>query len=248
MNNNNKNKVKFAFCIFTYGEDSYMLGQCIRAIRRLGATRSNTFVFDDAQNPLPYPVPNTQYRLTTFKRNGNLNGTECTDGELLCMYEASKECNAHVVIKVDSDVIINSLDWVLNNDFMTSHCGFRFCGKNHNCGCCYSLPSWSLVPMIRELKKLPQNNFIGESLVITDLGKRVGLDQVGYNCYTPDGDVWKAASVADSSLSSDGRIDPHSLMVMKSLDVILCDLLSTKPRNKHRNFLLMKAYNDFVEL
>lgn len=162
------------------------------------------------------------------------------------MYEASKACGAHVVIKVDSDVIVNSLDWVLNNDFMNSHCGFRFCGKSHNCGCCYSLPSWALVPMVRELKKLPPNNITGESLIITKLAKTIGLDQVGYDCYTSNGDVWKAASIADSSLDSNGIIEPHTLLVMKTIDVVLCDLIATT-RNKYRNYMLMKGYNDFVE-
>lgn len=245
MKTKNKNNVKFVFCIFSYGEDAYMLGQCVRALRRLGATRSNTYIFDDANNPLPYPIPNTQYRQTTFNRNGNLNGTECVDGELLCMYEASKETNAHVVVKVDSDVIINSLEWVTNNDFMNSHCGFRVCGKSHNNGACYSLPSWSLVPMLRLLKTIPKNNFIGESLVITDLAKMAGLDQVGYDCHTTT-KIWKAASIANSSLNDQGTIEPRTLLLMHTLDVVLCDLIATT-RNKYRNYLLMKGYNDFVE-
>lgn len=242
---NNNKKIKFVFCIFTFGEDAYMLGQCVRALRRLGATRSNTYIFDDANNPLPYPIPNTQYRQTTFNRNGNLNGTACTDGELLCMYEASKECDAHVVVKVDSDVIINSLEWITNNDFMNSHCGFRVCGKTHNNGACYSLPSWALLSMIRTLKTLPTNNFIGESLVITKLAQKVGLDQVGYDCYSPS-EIWRASSISDTSLDNQGNIEPRALLVMKTLDVILCDLIATN-RNKKRNYQLMKGYNDFVE-
>lgn len=169
------NQVKIAYCVFTYGEDAWMLGQCIRALRKLGAKRSNLFIFDDANEPLPYPPSNVQYRQTTFKRNGNLNGTESVDGQLLSMLEASKEINAHLVVKVDSDTIINNLDWIENNDFMNSHIGFKICNKSHICGGAYSLPSWALIPMLRKLSHYPYDADKGESIFMTELAKDVGL-------------------------------------------------------------------------
>lgn len=243
--NTNKNMVKFAFCIFTYGEDCYMLGQCIRALRKLGATRSNIFVFDDAKQPLPYPPPNTQYKQTVFDRKGNLNGYDCTDGELLCMLEASKQCKADVVVKVDSDVIINSLEWVLNNDFMNSHCGFIIGEASHISGCTYSLPTWAIVPMLRKLKTLPNNTVTGESIIVTELASKVGLEKVGYLCNSKNSDMWLASSITDDSLKPDGTITSHSLGVMNNLQVVLCDLIATR-RNKYRNYLLMKHYLDYT--
>lgn len=240
-------KVKIAFCIFTYGDDAWMVGQCVRALRKLGANRSNVFIFDDAYEPLPYPIPNTQYRQTTFKRNGNLNGNESVDGQLLSMLEASKESNAHLVIKVDSDTIINNLDWVLNEDFMNSHIGFKICNKSHLCGGAYSLPTWALIPMLRRLSHYPYEPDKGESIFMTELAKEVGLSQIGYDCSTiKQGEIWRCSSLLDKSLTKDGKLESHAYGVMKNLDVVLCDLIADK-RDKQRNYLLMKNYLDLSE-
>lgn len=221
-----------------------MLGQCIRALRKLGANRNNIFVFDDEKHPLPYQPPNTQYTLTTFNRRGNLNGTECVNGELWCMYEAAKISQAHVVVKVDSDVIVNSLDWILEKDFMCSHIGFHIGeNKRHISGCCYSLPTWSIIPMIRALKNYPPNTDLGESFIIGHLADTVGLSHEPYECSTKNTELWRASSILDSQLSNEGEITPHSLHLMKNLDVVLCDLITTV-RDKHRNYLLMKSYLD----
>lgn len=195
MKNKNNNLVKFVFCIFTYGKDAYLVGQCVTALRRIGATRSNIFVFDDANEPLPYPIPNTQYKQTHFDRKGNLNGSECADGELLCMLEASKATNAHVVVKVDSDVLVNNLNWILEADFMNSHVGFHIGERNHISGCCYSLPCWSIVPLLREIKKLPDDTTIGESILITHLAHSIGLSHVGYDCNSKNSSLWRASSM-----------------------------------------------------
>lgn len=237
------NQVNFCFCVFTYGDDAYMLGQCIRALRKLGATRKNIFVFDDGNDPLPYPPPNVQYQQTSFDRKGNLNGAECVNGELWCMYEASKRSNAHVVVKVDSDIILNSLDWILERDFMSSHVGFHIGeGKGHISGCCYSLPSWSLIPMLRALKKQPCSDTLGESLAITQLAYSIGLSHEAYECNSKNPDLWRASSI-DAREIQNNTVSQHALHLMSNLDVVLCDLIAPQ-RDKRKNWLLMKSYND----
>ena len=238
----------FCFCIFTYGEDAYMLWQCIRAIRKIGGTRNNIFVFDDAANPLPYPPPNVKYKQTYFDRKGNLNGKECTQGMLFSMLEAAKESKADVVIKVDSDTILNNLTWLLNNDFMNSHCGFKLKEDQHHIsGQVYSLPSWCLFKMLQEIYKLPQSDLRGESILISHLSKRVGLEHVGYECNSKNHELWRCASISSSEIQENGTVKPHGLLLMSCLDVVLCDLIETDKRDKKKNALLMKAFLDHSE-
>lgn len=235
--------IRFTFVIFTYGEDAWMVGQCIRALRKLGANRKNIFIYDDAAHPLPYPPKNVQYSQTHFNRHGNLNGRECVEGELFCMMEAAKKSDAHVIVKVDSDVIINSLAWIENLDFMGSHIGFHIGeGKRHLSGCAYSLPSWSILPMLKKLHSTPLSDSIGESIAISHLAKSIGLSQEAYECNSSNPDLWRASSI-DGREMSNGELSPHAYHLMKNLDVVLCDLIAPQ-RDKARNFQLMKTFLD----
>ena len=105
------NSLKFCFVIFTYGDDAYLLGQSIRALSKITPKR-RIFVYDDAANPLPFAPHGVNYKQTYFNRKGNLNGPECVEGELFCMYEAATKAKADVVIKLDSDIILNNLKWL----------------------------------------------------------------------------------------------------------------------------------------
>lgn len=238
-------KCNFVFCIFTYADDAHMLGQCIRALRKLGASRNNIYIFDDDKKPLPYPPPNTQYTRTTFQRRGNLNGVQCVDGMLLCMKYAATASRADVVIKVDSDVIINNLEWVLENDYMNSICGFHIGLQNHISGCTYSLPTAALIPMLRKLKTYTTDSNTGESILVTMLAEDVKLKHVAYECNSRNSDLWKASSFYSDNVNNDGTISEHALLVMKNLSVVLGNLISPK-RDKWKNFLLMRGYMDSI--
>lgn len=241
-----KNPIKFCFVVFTHGEDGWMLGQCIRALRRLGATRKNIYIYDDALDPLPYAPKNCHYSQTSFKRCGNLNGRECVEGELFCMMEAAKKSGAHVIVKVDSDVIINSLEWIENLDFMGSHIGFHIGeGKTHISGCTYSLPSWSILPMMRQMKTMGLSASIPESIAITRLAQAVGLNHEAYECNSTNPDLWRASSI-DAREMSNGELSSHGYHLMKNLDVVLCDLIAPK-RDKWKNFQMMKTFLDANE-
>ena len=237
--------LKFAFVIFTYREDAYLLGQCLRALRMLPndvSRKDNTFVYDDIENALPYAPRRCQYLLSNFNRNGNLNGDECIRGELLAMKHAAKETNANVVIKVDSDIIINNLDWCLNFDPLKSHIGFKFRNQEHISGCCYSLPADAIFKMYQLSKTKSFGCSYPESIAMTKLSKEIGLEYVNHDCSMNNKELWRACSLLSDDIK-DGRLSAHALGLMRCLDVVLCELISEK-RDKEANYQLMKQYLD----
>lgn len=236
--------LKFCFVYFSYRYDAYLLGQSLRSLRMLPkrlANKSNIFVYDDAQNALPYAPNACRYNLTHFNRNGNLNGTECVDGMLFCMLEAAKKTNADVIIKIDSDIIINNMDWVKDFNPLQSHIGFQIQGQSHVSGCCYSLPSSALVRMLKALKNEPISKDIPESILITRLSQKVGLDKVLHECDSSNDDLWRASSIEKKEIEN--GLSNHAYGLMRNLDVVLCEIISDK-RDKEMNFQLMKQYLD----
>ena len=236
--------IKFCFVYFTYKEDAYLLGQSLRALRMLPrrlANKSNIFVYDDAQNALPYAPNACQYHLSFFNRNGNLNGSECVDGMLFSMLEAAKKTNADVVIKIDSDIIINNMDWVKDFNPLESHIGFQIQNQSHVSGCCYSLPTSALVPMLKSLRNESKSPNIPESILMTSLSEKVGLDKVLHVCDSTNADLWRASSIERKEIET--GLTSHGYGLMKNLDVVMCDVIGGN-RDKKLNFRLMKEYLD----
>lgn len=236
--------LKFCFVYFSYRYDAYLLGQSIRALRMLPrrlANKSNIFVFDDAQNALPYAPNASRYNLTHFKRNGNLNGTECVDGMLFCMLEAARLSGADVIIKIDSDIILNNLNWIKDFNPLQSHIGFQIQGQSHVSGCCYSLPSSALVPMLKSLRNESKSPNIPESILMTNLSQKVGLDKVLHVCDSSNPDLWKASSIERKEIEN--GLTSHGYGLMKNLDVMMCEVIGGHG-NKEINFRLMKEYLD----
>lgn len=236
-------KLKPVFCIFTYGEDAFLLGQSIRALQLL-TPKHRIFVFDDAANPLPYPPDGVQYIQTHFERKGNLNGPECVEGELLCMYEAAMKVEANVVIKMDSDIILNNLKWLTDGDYLNEQIGFKLRSEQEFCsGACYSLPTSALLKMTRKLAETHIAPLEGESIAMSRLARSVGLFVRLWDCSEKkDSELWRASSINSSALHN-GRIHSKEFLLMRNLDVIYCTLISPI-RNKKADAALMKAYLD----
>lgn len=236
--------LKFCFVYFSYRYDAYLLGQSLRALRMLPkrlANKSNIFVYDDAQNALPYAPNACRYNLTHFNRNGNLNGTECVDGMLFCMLEAARLSGADVVIKIDSDIILNNLNWVKDFNPLQSHIGFQIQRQSHVSGCCYSLPSSALVRMLKALKNEPFSKDIPESILMTILSQKVGLDKVLHICNSTNDDLWRASSIEKKEIEN--GLSNHAYGLMKNLDVAMCDVIGGGG-DKNLNYKLMREYLD----
>ena len=233
------------FVIFTYRDDAYLLGQCLRALRMIQERlpyRTDVFVYDDEKNALPYAPRDCHYLLSNFNRNGNLNGDDCIRGELLSMKHAAKESNADIVVKVDSDVIVNNLDWCLNFDPLHSHVGFQFRNQTHQSGCCYSLPADAIFQMYQSAKTKNFGCNFPESVAMSHLSKEIGLNHVLHDCTPNNTELWRACSLLKDDIK-DNKLSSHALGIMRCLDVILCELISDK-RDKEMNFQLMKQYLD----
>jgi hypothetical protein len=235
--------LKYCFVIFTYGDDAHLLGQTLRALKAITPMR-RVFVFDDAANPLPYPPHGVHYSQTHFKRNGNLNGTECAEGELFCMYEAAMKVKADVVIKLDSDIILNNMKWLTDGNPLEEQIGFKLRAEQNFCsGACYSLPTEALVKMLRILAKTPRNDFKGESIIMSYLARSAGYYVRLWDCSEKvDSELWRASSI-NASAVRDGQINSRELLLMKNLDVVYCTLISEQ-RDKNADLMLMKAYLD----
>lgn len=235
--------IKPVFCIFTYGGDSFLLGQCIRALHLL-TTKQRIFVFDDAATPLPFAPAEVQYVQTHFDRKGNLNGPECVEGELLCMYEAAMKVKANVVIKLDSDIILNNLKWLTDGDWKNEQIGFKLRSEQTFCsGACYSLPVSALLKMARRLAETHIAPLEGESIAISKLARSVGLSVRLWDCSAKSEDkLWRASSIYADALQN-GKIRSKEFLLMRNLDVIYCTLISPI-RNKKADAALMKLYLD----
>ena len=241
--------MNITYCIFTYKEDVLMVQQCIRGLKLLGAREQNIFVFDDGLNPIQFPLRGCTYRRTHFNRNGNLNGQTCAYNMLRCMEQAKNMTNAEIIIKIDSDIVLNSLDWVESSfNPLVRHIGF-YIGedKHHLSGCCYALPGNKIKTMMDKLSGLKYGEYLGESLIITDVASRIGLIKQGYQCSSKNKDPWRAASIYKNMLQEDGRLNDEYRELFQKKDAILCDLMGVQQRDKKKNALIMEKFLDGKE-
>ena len=238
--------MNITYCIFTYKEDAPMVEQCIRGLKLLGAREQNIFVFDDGRNPIQIPLRGCTYRRTHFKRNGNLNGQECTQGELKCMEQAKTLSNADIIIKIDSDIILNSLDWVQTTyNPMVRHIGFHIGeDKHHISGCCYSLPAHKIKDMLGKLEGLNYGESLGESIIMSDISLRIDLIPQAYECSSKNKAPWRAASIYQIMLDNDEQLKEEYMELFMKKDVVLCDLMGADKRDKNKNARIMKNFLD----
>lgn len=146
-------KGKIAVCIMTFAGDEGCLTQCLRALNKEKQLRDmEIYILDDASCPLEQVPDGTHYRKTYFQRCGNLNGKECAHGMMMEMCRCARECRAEFVMKVDSDMIIRSLDNFLKPLESVRHqvIGFKLTKEMNYCaGVTYILPSQGLYHAIR---------------------------------------------------------------------------------------------------
>lgn len=181
------------------------------------------------------------YYQTDFNRRGNLYGGECVDGMLLAMYRAARESKADVIVKIDSDHILNSIQCYTDFEPLKNHIGFQIAQQEQLSGG-YSLPSSAIPDMIRANKKYMSDATLPETLLMTRLTKEVGLNHVRHICNSTNKDIWRASSIHEGELQGE-VISNHTFGVMLNLDLIFCELIS-EHQDKNRNYTLMKSYLD----
>ena len=147
-------KNKLAICIFTFKGDNRCVSQCIKALEKHRANLVfDIFLIDDGLCPLDDIPENVFYSKSHYFRNGNLNGAECAQGQMMEMLRCARKASAEYVMKLDSDMIVNSFDNFLaplweNPDSVV---GFKLNPRmNYVAGVCYVFPVKGLYNGIRD--------------------------------------------------------------------------------------------------
>lgn len=109
--------MKLAIVTFSYKCDEAYAKFNIKAIDKLRKHypqhEITYYIIDDANNPFEKPVKsdkNTIYKLSSFKRNSNLRGLSSFEGIINSMHGILQESNADMLVKIDSDTVLLSLD------------------------------------------------------------------------------------------------------------------------------------------
>lgn len=111
---------KIAICYFSYYKDKEFLNNSLTAlektIKRHPEHEVRVYVFDDGncdKSLKKKELVNSPTLITThFNREGNLNGFECIYGMFTEYAKISQKFNYDYLIKLDSDCIINSFDYI----------------------------------------------------------------------------------------------------------------------------------------
>lgn len=144
---------KFAICIFTFSGDESCLFQCIKALNKLKSTLNfDIHIIDDSNSPLENVPDGVFYSKSIYNRNGNLNGVECSHGELMELLRCSRKSNAEFVIKLDSDMIVKSFSNFLYPLKKNKNQVIGFKLNENMCyvsGSCYLIPSKYLYKTIK---------------------------------------------------------------------------------------------------
>ena len=144
---------KIAFCIFSFAGDAGCLSHCVERLHVLTyPTEFDIHVFDDAEHPLQSVPHGVHYHKTYFHRNGNLNGTECAQGMIMCMLQAARESRAEYICKLDSDMLVLNFERFMQplKENPLSVIGFKLNARmQYAAGVCYILPVTGLYEAIR---------------------------------------------------------------------------------------------------
>lgn len=148
--------------VFAYAGDALPVLECVR---RLVAAGVRTWVFDDAANSLPGWVQGQLYMLgadyyrTTFRRGGNLNGTECCAGMLRAMLATGSE----VVLKIDADTLLVRPWFFVDGNV---GCCSTIVARRDAFGCCYSIRRETAQAALRIIEGMPAEPYAPEDLTI----------------------------------------------------------------------------------
>lgn len=183
--------MKTPACIFCFSGDALPLRECIKGAIAAGLV---PYVFDDSHAPLPRHMVTWiqenggHHILTTFDRNGNLNGTECAVGIVRSMIHAMILCRSKLAVKLDSDTII--LDASPFLEISTGVCSLEV-NRREAFGCCYSLTMAAAVEVYISLSEGEIVDDVPEDLAIWGAVCELGLPHKMHN-FTPTGGAFTA--------------------------------------------------------
>lgn len=122
----------------TYAKDRLPLVESVAQLRAV-APAAKIHIIDDAADPLPQDtldiVNPDRYAQTTWSRGGNLRGWDCVLGIL---DELAKSSDGSGILKIDSDTLVMSLEWLHKS---SPHSGICMGGNTFCSGMAYWLRS-----------------------------------------------------------------------------------------------------------
>lgn len=247
----------------TFKGDEDCLCQCLRALKNQQSIGHNLeiHILDDNNNPIEkvYDFIDYKYKQTFFRRNGNLNGAECTHGMLIEMARIARESRAEYIMKVDSDMFIRSLDnflYPLEED-NKQVIGFQLKSTMNYCaGVTYILPSSGLYNAVKGFhnwfKDAEQNDpdFIDhcpEDWAISRCVAQINnFTMLQYNNWS-NHENWLLSPFVFKEIRSDGSLSPLTLSRFQIYDFVnfgnRYELDCDNPREVAAN--CMKKFADF---
>lgn len=152
--------------VFVYSGDALPLRECVRGLL---TANLQPVICDDANNPLPRHVQGwleqqgCEYRQTTFKRNNNLNGTECAAGIAQELHDAAERYRSRLAVKIDADTIIIDPTPFIHQT--TGICSTTL-NRRDAFGCVYSIARITAQNVAREIRYMPKDDSFPEDILI----------------------------------------------------------------------------------
>lgn len=103
--------MKIAFVTFTCARDESLVPLWAAAVRRLAPDALLVCAVDQAEAAMALPRKCLRV-VTTFDRQGNLNGIPVVQGILETLAAVGEELTADVVVKMDSDTVLTGASWL----------------------------------------------------------------------------------------------------------------------------------------
>jgi hypothetical protein len=223
--------MKIPCCIFTFSGDALPLRECVNGAIAAGLA---PYVFDDINSPLPRHVSTwiTEnggfHILTTFNRNGNLNGTACAIGIVRSMVQSMILSRSKIALKIDSDTLI--LDAKPFTEMSTGICSTQH-DRRDAFGCCYSLTMSDAIEVFMHLSDGEQSENSPEDLTIWGAIKELGLAHKMHD-FNPSGGAFSAV--------------PKSFFPSDCVKFSVCTF-GNAPRTPHDVTASMQRLNKFLQ-
>lgn len=129
--------MKTAFITFTCARDADLVHLWAAAVRRLAPDAMLVCAVDQADASMPLPRKCRRV-VTTFDRQGNLNGVPAVQGILRTLATVGEELEAEVVVKMDCDTFLTGASW-LNWLETLEYVGFEGGTPLTATGICYAM-------------------------------------------------------------------------------------------------------------
>lgn len=170
--------MKIVVCVFSYKADATLCGYALESVelikKRYPEHDIKTALINDSNDLIEENRrPKTDiYKETNFNRGKSLMGGDCIRGQIKVYSEIFSEADADVLIKLDSDTTLESLDWLwLFNGFGAGMWGATSDIYPSIFGACYAISRQTVDGISFLLSRAVLGNDAAEDRAITRLAE-----------------------------------------------------------------------------